>query len=352
MVAPRKATSVRKSIPSVQCFRLARGMAVHPDDKQECSHNGLEPQALQSYINVPRLTSSAHSSSLERCTYRHAARVYRQKVPNSPSDAMHAGDCVGAMRYRSTWSRLRPKPRCIGQLKRTSCSKGSPESAHLPAAESVGFHAPPITNYKLELRGDNSIYPCTVKLPSRHSRIQHFIQARVMTWVRNGRGAASSACVHGAVASRAPTVQSAKRSVNAAMATDVPVQQDVMSLHRVATRRSLDPAKPDGLRSNGSGSRQGLHDIFEMRARPASGPPRSVLERGWAASPSKVVRSVNRRNRRVRGSSCPARTPFNEPRKPAGFAAADTFLASLEGEIADATRTGCDHQFLFLWSLP
>ena len=163
-----------------------------------------------------------------------------------------------------------------------------------------------------------------------------------MSWVNHGRGTTSSACIHGTAASRAPTVQAAKRSVNAAIAADSTLQQDVMSMHRVPTRRSPDPARLDGLRCNDVNSRQDLEDMLEMRLRPSSTSPRSVLERGWQTSPSKMVRSVNKRNRRTRGSSCPAHAPSHHPRQAAGFVAADAFLSSLEDEIATDERSGCD----------
>lgn len=162
-----------------------------------------------------------------------------------------------------------------------------------------------------------------------------------MSWINQGRAATSPARVHGAVASRAPTVQAAKRSVNAATATDSAVHEDVMSMHRVPSRRSSDPAKLDGLRASDLGDRQGLEEIFGMRLRPCSDSSRTVLERGWETSASRVVRSVNKRNRRIRRSSCPARSALNGPRKAAGFLAADAFLGFLEDEIAAAERAGC-----------
>lgn len=160
-----------------------------------------------------------------------------------------------------------------------------------------------------------------------------------MSWVNHGRGA-TGACVHGIAPSRAPTVQASKRSVNAAIATDARLQQDVMSMHRVPTRRSPDPAKPDGFRSRDDLSPPAMDEVFQLRLHHSSDSARSVLENGWEAAPSKVVFSTNKRTRRTRRASCPARTHSSKPRRAAGLVAADKFLSALETEISNL---GVDH---------
>lgn len=164
-----------------------------------------------------------------------------------------------------------------------------------------------------------------------------------MSWVNHGRGA-TGACVHGTVPSRAPTVQASKRSVNAAIATDTRLQQDVMSMHRVPTWRSPDPAKPDGFRSRDDSSPPAMDEAFELRLHHSSDSARSVLESGWEAAPSKVVFSTNKRTRRTRRASCPARTHSSKPRRAAGLVAADKFLIALETEISTigVDHGGCD----------
>lgn len=174
-----------------------------------------------------------------------------------------------------------------------------------------------------------------------------------MSWVKHGRGSASP-CVHGTAPSRTAAVQAAKRSINAAVAADVPLQQDMMAMHRVPTRRSPDPAKLDRLRSRDGIATPGMEEVFELRLHHSSDSARSALESGWEAAPSKVVYSAKKRTRRVRRSSCPARTSASKPKRAAGFVAADTFLSALESEVSTigVDHGGYDSARVRRWLLP